>query len=58
VADKAIQAILRHSNIGLTMNIYVKSVAESQVNAMELLGEEFEKQNLAGNRNQSGALVN
>jgi len=44
VADKDIQAILRHSNIGITMNIYVKSVAESQVDAMDLLGEEFEKQ--------------
>jgi len=28
VEDKTIQAILRHSNIGLTMNIYVKSVAD------------------------------
>ena len=26
------------------MNIYVKSVAESQVDAMDLLWEEFEKQ--------------
>jgi hypothetical protein len=31
---------LRHSNIGSTMNIYVKSVAESQVDAMDLLGAE------------------
>jgi len=44
VADKDIQAILRHSNISITMNIYVKSVAESQVDAMDLLGEEFDKQ--------------
>jgi integrase len=29
VDDKTIQAILRHSNIGLTMNVYVKSVSES-----------------------------
>jgi integrase len=49
VADKDIQAILRHSNIGITMNIYVKSVAESQVDAMDLLGEEFEKQHVVGN---------
>jgi integrase len=47
VADKDIQAILRHSNIGITMNIYVKSLAESQVDAMDLLGEEFEKQEYA-----------
>lgn len=42
VDDKTIQAILRHSNIGLTMNVYVKSVSESQVSAMELIGEHFE----------------
>jgi len=41
VDDKTIQAILRHSNISLTMNVYVKSVAESGVNAMDLLGAEL-----------------
>jgi integrase len=41
VDDKTIQAILRHSNVGLTMNIYVKSVNESQVNAMDALSEKF-----------------
>jgi integrase len=41
VPDKDIQAILRHSNLGITMNIYVKSVAESQVDAMDLLEKEF-----------------
>jgi integrase len=41
VADKDIQAILRHSNIGLTMNVYVKSVNESQVNALDSLSEKF-----------------
>ena len=41
VDDKTIQAILRHSNIGLTMNIYVKSVNESQVNAMDSLSEKL-----------------
>lgn len=39
VEDKTIQAILRYSNIGLTMNIYVKSVEDSQVDALsERLG--------------------
>ncbi len=42
VADKTIQAILRHSNVGLTMNVYVKTVAESQVNAMDALGRKLE----------------
>ena len=37
IDDKTIQAILRHSNVGITMNIYVKSVAESQVSAMDAL---------------------
>jgi integrase len=39
VDDKTIQAILRHSNIGITQNIYIKSVNESQVNAMDSLSE-------------------
>ena len=30
VDDKTIQTILRHSHVGLTMNVYVKSVSESQ----------------------------
>lgn len=41
VDDKTIQAILRHSNVGLTMNVYVKSVNESQVNAMDTLDREL-----------------
>jgi integrase len=46
VDDKTIQAILRHSNMGLTMNIYVKSVNESQVSAMDELSEKLEKCNV------------
>ncbi len=42
VADKGIQAILRHSTIGLTQNVYIKSVIESQVNALDALTEKFE----------------
>lgn len=42
VDDKTIQAILRHSNMSLTMNVYVKSVTESQVSAMEKIGANFE----------------
>lgn len=42
VDDKTIQAILRHSNIGLTMNVYVKSVSESQMSAMNALSQNFE----------------
>ena len=42
VDDKTIQAILRHSNVGLTMNVYVKTVNESQVAAMDSLSEKLE----------------
>ena len=41
VDDKTIQAILRHSNLGITMNSYVKSVADSQVAAMDTLSKKF-----------------
>jgi integrase len=41
VDDKTIQAILRHSNVSLTMNVYVKSVSESQVNALDVLSEKL-----------------
>jgi len=47
VDDKTIQAILRHSNIGLTMNVYVKSVSESQVNAMDTLSEKLDLCNVS-----------
>jgi hypothetical protein len=53
VDDKTIQAILRHSNIGLTMNVYVKSVVESGINAMDPLEAELKKptsNDLATNR--------
>ena len=41
VDDKTIQAILRHSNVSLTMNVYVKSVSESHVSAMDALSEKL-----------------
>jgi integrase len=37
VADKTIQAILRHSNLSTTMNVYVKSVDADSVTAMKKL---------------------
>jgi hypothetical protein len=39
VDDKTIQAILRHSNVGITQNIYIKSVNKSQVSAMDTPSE-------------------
>jgi integrase len=43
VPDKTIQSVLRHANLSVTMNSYVKTVEENQVNAMNLLGQELEK---------------
>jgi integrase len=37
VTDKTIQAILRHSNLSTTMNVYVKSVDADSVTAMKVL---------------------
>lgn len=39
--DKEIQAILRHSDVRLTQNIYIKSVDESQVDAMDTLSQTY-----------------
>jgi integrase len=39
VDAKTIQAILRHSSIGITQNIYIKSVTKSQVSAMDSLSD-------------------
>jgi len=39
--DKTIQGILRHCDMRLTMNVYVKSVNESQVSALTGPGEKF-----------------
>jgi hypothetical protein len=39
VDDKTVQGILRHSNIGMTQNIYIKSVNKSRVSAMDALSE-------------------
>jgi hypothetical protein len=41
VDDKTIQGILRHSDMRLTMNVYVKSVSDSQVDALAALSEKF-----------------
>ncbi len=42
IDGKTIQAILRHSTLALTMNIYVKSVSESQTTALDSLSEQFD----------------
>ena len=37
VNDKTIQAILRHSNIATTQNIYIKTISSDSAAAMKLL---------------------
>jgi len=34
VSDKTIQAILRHSNVSVTQNCYIKSISSDAVDAM------------------------
>jgi hypothetical protein len=58
VNDKTIQAILRHSNVALTMNVYVKSVTESQVSAMDVLSARLEKETCNDLATNGRALVN
>src|SRR6267378_8540833 len=41
VEDRDIQAIMRHSDIGLTQRLYIKSISELQVSAMDSLSEKF-----------------
>jgi hypothetical protein len=43
VDDKTIQAILRHGNIQMTHNVYIKTVSESQISAMETLNTELQR---------------
>lgn len=58
VDDKTIQAILRHSNIGVTLNVYIKSLAASQVNAMDMLGNEFGKDSSLQNQSDEPSFIN
>jgi len=46
IADKEIQAILRHSNVSVTQSLYIKSVSESQVSAMDAVSEKLETCNV------------
>ena len=39
--DKEIQGILRHSNVAITQASYIKCMAESQVNALDLVAAEM-----------------
>ena len=39
--DKEIQGILRHSNVAITQGSYIKTLAESQVNALDLVAAEM-----------------
>lgn len=41
IPDREIQGILRHSNVAITQASYIKCVAESQVNALDLVAAEM-----------------
>lgn len=43
IPDREIQAILRHSNINVTQHAYIKSIPQSQVNALDRLAAEMAK---------------
>jgi integrase len=55
VDDKTIQAILRHSDISITQKIYIKSLNESQVTAMDSLSEKFATCNVLATNRQKRA---
>jgi len=55
---KTIQAILRRSNVGITINVYIKNVTESQVNAMDVLSARLEKETNNNLATGSRRLVN
>ncbi len=42
IPDKEIQGILRHGNVAITQASYIKCVAESQVNALDLVAAKME----------------
>lgn len=49
-------AILRHSNVGLTVNVYVKSVATAGISAMDLLRAKLKKSATCNERQSSAEL--
>jgi integrase len=54
VDDKTIQSILRHSNVRVTQDCYIKTIPTSTVNAMNLIGEEMENGQLAASMQRPG----
>jgi len=55
IDDKTIQSILRHSNVRVTQDAYIKTIPESTVSAMNLIGEEMENGHLAASMQRPGA---
>lgn len=47
VADKEIQGVLRHSNVRVTQDCYIKSIPQNRIDAMEALGDKMETPDLA-----------
>jgi integrase len=40
--DKTIQSVLRHSNVRVTQDSYIKTIPATTINAMEKIGEQME----------------
>jgi integrase len=57
--DHTVQAILRHDDISTTQRAYIKTVAQSSVKAMDLLGAEFENESVNNElaKKQAGRLM-
>lgn len=59
IADREIQAILRHSHVSITQASYIKSVPQSQANALDRLAAEMAKDQPCNNPGTNpGGLVN
>jgi integrase len=44
--DKTIQSVLRHSNVRVTQDAYIKTIPESTINAMKAIGEKMDSTGL------------
>jgi hypothetical protein len=42
VQDKTIQSVLRHSNVRVTQDSYIKTIPETTINAMASMGDKLE----------------
>src|SRR5207253_11522729 len=58
VPEKVIQAILRHSNVSITMTYYVKPLAQDVCDGMAKLEEKFDEKTAVQNSRDSDRTLN